>query len=133
LPAASEAIVVQPVYLFNLAAQHAHWATARQATITGNIANANTGGYTALDIEPFSAALDDASGLSMASTRPGHIDASGRTAEDSANFAVKDSGAPVTVDQQLMKADETNRAFSLDTAIMRAFHRMLLTSLRSGA
>ena len=36
---------LQPVYMFELAAQHARWATVRQAVITGNIANANTAGY----------------------------------------------------------------------------------------
>jgi flagellar basal-body rod protein FlgB len=122
---------VEPVYLFNLAAQHAHWASARQAAITGNIANANTNGYSALDIQAFSAALGDAAGVTMASTQPGHIDAGG--SGSAASFAVKDSGAPVVLEQELMKADQTNRAFSLDTAIVRAFHRMLIASLRSGA
>jgi flagellar basal-body rod protein FlgB len=124
---------LEPVYLFNLASQHAHWAAARQATITGNIANANTGGYSALDIQSFSSTLDDIAGLTMAHTDAGHIDVAGEAADQGATFEVKDSGAPVKVDRELMKADETNRAFSLDTAIMRAFHRMVLTSLRSGA
>ena len=31
-----------------------------------------------------------------------------------------------------MLADETNRAFSLDTSIVKAFHRMLMTAVRSG-
>jgi flagellar basal-body rod protein FlgB len=124
---------VEAVYLFNLASQHAHWAAVRQATITGNIANANTGNYSALDIQPFSAALDDVAGLTMAHTDSRHIDVAGEAADQGATFEVKDSGGPVKVDQELMKADETNRAFSLDTAITRAFHRMLLTSLRSGA
>ena len=32
-----------------------------------------------------------------------------------------------------MRADETSRGFSLDTSIVRAFQRMLLASVRSGA
>ena len=42
-----------PVYLFDLAARHTRWAEARQVAITGNIANANTSGYEAMDVEPF--------------------------------------------------------------------------------
>ena len=121
---------VSPVYVFDLAAQHARWATVRQAVITGNIANANTSGYTAEDITPFSAVLDDAAGVSMARTNPGHIDISG--ADNAATWEVKDSGGPVKLDTELMKADDTSRAFALDTSIVRAFHRMLMASVRSG-
>ena len=66
-----------PIYVFDLAAQHARWATVRQAVVTGNIANANTAGYTARDVEPFSAVLDsEATGsVAMAETNPGHISA----------------------------------------------------------
>jgi flagellar basal-body rod protein FlgB len=122
---------VEPVYLFNLASQHAGWAAARQATIAGNIANVNTNGYSALDIQSFSATLDDMAGVTMARTAPGHIDAGSDSA--ASTFEVKDTGTPVQIDRELMKADDTNRAFSLDTVIVRAFHRMLMTSLRSGA
>ena len=49
-----------------------------------------------------------------------------------ATGTTKDTGKPVAIDQQLMLSDETNRAFSLDTGIVKAFHRMLLTAVRSG-
>lgn len=126
--------MVDPIYMFNLAAQHARWATVRQAVITGNIANANTPGYDALDVQPFSAVLDTA-GLAMAETAPGHINVSGDDSGDAApnDWDVSSSGAPVALDREMMKADETNRAFALDTSVVRAFHRMLLASVRSGA
>lgn len=120
-----------PIYLLDLAAQHARWAAARQATITGNVANANTGGYTALEIEPFSASLDSAASFSLARTAPGHLDAG--AAGVGTGFAVEDSGAPVALDQELVKADDASNAFALDTTIMRAFQRMMLLSVRSGA
>ena len=53
------------------------WATVRQAVITGNIANANTAGYTAMDVEPFSAILDETSSVSLGRTQPGHLSVSG--------------------------------------------------------
>lgn len=126
-------MTVSPVYVLDLAAQHAQWAAVRQAVVTGNIANANTRGYTAREIEPFSAVLADTSTeMAMACTEPGHIDASGETSDGAPRtFDVKDTGNAVKLDSQLMEADATSRAFSLDTSIERAFHRMLMTAVRS--
>ena len=123
---------MQPVYLFTLASQHERWATVREAVLTSNIANANTTGYTAADIQPFSAVLDDTSQVTLARTEPGHLSASGDGSDPAVrDWQPKDTGQPVALDQQLMMADETNRAFSLDTGIVKAFHRMLLTAVRS--
>ena len=33
---------------------------------------------------------------------------------------------------ELVKADEINRSYALDMSIVRAFHRMLLASVRTG-
>ena len=46
------------MYLFEVAAQRAQWLSARQTAIADNVANANTPGYRALDIQPFSAVLE---------------------------------------------------------------------------
>ena len=42
-----------PVHLFGVLSQHNRWLSLRQATISGNIANANTPGYKGIDVEPF--------------------------------------------------------------------------------
>ncbi len=124
---------MQPIYMLTLAAQHARWATVRQAVITGNIANANTPGYVALDVEPFSAVLAETSGAKMAQTSPAHLSVDGTAGGDGARtWQVKESNTPVELDQQLMLADDTNRAFALDNAIVRAFHGMLMASVRTG-
>lgn len=126
---------MEAVYLFNIAHRHAEWATVRQATISGNVANANTPGYAARDIEPFSSVLDKTR-LTMAQTSPGHLDMQG--AEMRARSATADtwdvhhSGNSVSVDQELLKSAETNGAFSLTTSTIKAFHRMMMTSVRSG-
>ena len=122
---------MQPIYLFTLASQHERWATVRQAALTSNIANANTQGYSAVDIQPFSAVLDETAGVTMARTEPGHLSASGAAGDPAVrDWQPKVTGKPVALDQQLMLADETNRAFSLDTSIVKAFHHMLLTAVR---
>ncbi len=127
-------MTVTPVYVFDLAAQHARWATVRQAVLTGNIANANTAGYTAKDIAPFSAVLDSAAtgSVAMAETNPRHISTTGDSSGGERVWEATDTGKPVALDNELMRADETSRAFSLDTSVVRAFQRMLLASVRSG-
>lgn len=118
----------------DLAAQHAQWASARQATITGNIANANTANFTAQDIAPFSASLDkESASSSLMRTNARHLDVSGTSAADGTGYSTIDTGAPVSLDRELVKADDVNRSFALDTTIMRAFQRMMMLAVRSGA
>ena len=64
--------MVQPVNLFALASQQAKWLAARQSAVAGNIANVNTPGYGAVDIEPFERVLD-ARPVTLVSTQPNHI------------------------------------------------------------
>ena len=127
---------MNPVYLFDLAARHTRWAEARQATITGNIANVNTPGFEALDIEPFADVMDQTR-LTMAQTNAAHLGGTDSDAGEavkvspSESFDVTHSGNSVSIEQELVKADDVNRAFSLDVSVTRAFHRMLLTSVRT--
>nr|WP_306887575.1 flagellar basal body rod protein FlgB [Amorphus orientalis] len=126
---------MEPIHLFGLAGRHAEWAATRQATITANIANANTPGFEAKDIEPFESVLDKTS-LRMAATSQGHIGVGygptgGNEAREVDTWDVTHSGNSVRIDQELAKANETSRAFTLDTSIVRSFHRMIMTSLRS--
>ena len=86
---------MQPVYLFTLASQHERWATVRQAALTSNIANANTQGYTAVDIQPFSAVLDDTAQVTLARTEPGHLSASGESG-DRGGARLADEGRPTS-------------------------------------
>ncbi len=67
---------MNPVFLFNLASRQLQHLTARQAVISGNIANANTPGYRARDLTPFRDLLDKTM-LTMAATRAGHLESEG--------------------------------------------------------
>ena len=123
-----------PVYLFNVISQHNRWLSVRQATIAGNIANANTANYKAQDVEPFEAAMEQTR-LSMATTQPAHLstvaDAAPKTEvrkEDP--WEISHSGNSVSLEQELIKAGDVNRAFKLNAGVMKAFHRMLLSSTK---
>lgn len=128
---------MERLYLLDLAARNADWASVRQTTIASNIANANTPGYLAREVEPFSEVLDQTR-LAMAKTSSSHLDPTDAalrvdSAKQADDWSVSVSGNSVSLDQELIKAGEVNRAFSLDTSIMRSFQRMLLASVRSGS
>lgn len=127
---------MQPVTLFELATQQARWLSVRQSAVASNIANANTHGYRAVDAEPFEKVLDRAV-VSVRSTQPGHLGAAGGAGE---TFAVREqeyngpplpSGNTVQLESELMKAGEVRRSFELNTAIVKAFHRMMLMSTKA--
>lgn len=123
------------VYLFDLASRHAAWSSVRQATIAGNIANANTPGYRAAEVEPFSAILDKTH-LAEARTNAAHLSMSAPGAaqvkmDEADAWTVSDNGNTVSLDQQMAKAAEVSSGFTLNTSIVRSFHRMVLASVRT--
>jgi flagellar basal-body rod protein FlgB len=126
---------VQPLALFSFASQQAGWLSTRQATIASNVANANTPGYRAQDVQPFSAVLSHLQ-LSMATTAPGHIQpaslAGDRTkVKTSESWDVVHSGNSVNLEQEMMKAGEVNRAHALNVNIVRSFHQMLINAVKA--
>jgi flagellar basal-body rod protein FlgB len=125
------------LYLFSLASQNNQWLSTRQTLIAGNIANANTPGFKELDLQPFEAVLDS-TGLKMAATQPGHMKpeaaaiGGSSTADKGQTWDIYHSGNNVSLEQELLKAGEVNRAYSLNTSIMKSFNRMLLASSKGG-
>ncbi len=121
--------------IFSLASQQSDWLTVRQSTIAANVANANTPGYRAVDVQPFSAVMAHTQ-LSMAATNPGHIDFE-PTSANSAPVRPKDSwqvtysGNSVSLEQEMMKAGEVNRAYAMNVNIVRSFHQMLMSTVKS--
>jgi flagellar basal-body rod protein FlgB len=122
------------IYLFEVAAQKAQWLSARQTAIAGNVANANTPGYRALDIQPFSAVLDS-SPLEMASTDPAHLSSSQSQADTLREIEVQPSeqtlsGNTVNLEQQMINLGDVNRDYTMNANIRRAFHQLLLSALK---
>ena len=122
------------IQLFDVISRNNQWLSVRQSAIAGNIANANTPGYKALDVEPFEKTLESTR-LAMTSTQPGHMmdDAVKATAVDvrkSTSWETTHSGNSVSIEQELLNAGDVNRAYRLNTGIAKAFHRMLLASVK---
>ena len=106
---------MQPVTLFDLAAQQARWLSVRQSSVAGNIANVNTPGYRAADVEPFEKVLDSKH-VAIKATDPRHIS----TGIGGTNIAVRSeendavampSENSVVLETELMKAGEVRRMF----------------------
>jgi flagellar basal-body rod protein FlgB len=112
----------------------ARWLAVRQATVAQNVANANTPGYAALDVTPFKDVYDNYQ-VTMASTNPAHfggdtMDMSSISSKDTDPWEITHSGNSVGVEQQMLKANEVNRGYSLNTAIVKAFNQMMSASLK---
>lgn len=125
---------MEPVYLFDLASSHAQWLSLRQAAISSNVANANTPGFKGKDIEPFNKILDSKV-VPMAVTSPNHI-TTGSTMQSQGmrkekSWDVVHSGNSISVEQEMLKAGDVNRDYSLNTAIVKSFHRMFMNSTKS--
>lgn len=122
------------MFLFEVASRHMTWLAERQSVTASNIANANTPGYRAKDIEPFSTVLDGTS-LNMTATSPHHLSVANNAStvaatQSGASWDASHSGNNVSMEQELMKAGSTSRMMSLDVSLTRSFHRMLLASLK---
>jgi flagellar basal-body rod protein FlgB len=122
------------IYLLQLASQQAKWLTARQTMIANNIANANTPGYSATDIQPFSDVLDQTQ-IAMATTNPAHItpaaeEFTATSSSDSQSWDTTVSGNSVSLEQEMMKEGDINRSYTMNNNIKRVFHQMMLSVLK---
>jgi flagellar basal-body rod protein FlgB len=114
--------------VFALAEKRLAWIGQRQSVLAQNIANANTPGYAARDIRPFSEILADqthqaegngsspTSGLAASSTGPA---ASGRSLD----------GNAVVLDEQLEKVAETDTAHQLATNLYKKYVSLFKTAI----
>lgn len=126
---------MDPIHLFELAGRQARWLSTSQAVIASNVSNASTPGYRAQAVQPFSEVLDRTQ-LQLASTDPGHLALDPRQAQAAAigeetPWEVTESGNSVSLEQELIKSGDVNRSYALNTGIVKSFHAMLMSAVRS--
>lgn len=119
---------MQPMQLFNLAFRQNEWLAQRQSVISSNIANANTPGYKAKDVESFDDAMRTS--VPMAATNPQHFaspefDAVRDQDNGPGQAEVLVSGNDVNLEQEFLKSNDVMRSYTLNTQIMKTFDRML--------
>jgi flagellar basal-body rod protein FlgB len=125
---------MEPVNFFSIASQQNRWLSVRQSVVAQNIANSNTPGYKAMDVEPFEAILNE-TGVAMRRTQANHLTPQGADGSDAAttekaDWEVVHSGNSVILEEQMLKAGEIGGAYARNTGVMKTFHRMLMASSR---
>ncbi len=119
---------MQPMQLFDLAFRKNEWLAQRQSVISSNVANANTPGYKAHDVESFDDVMR--SSVPMAATSPGHFassefEAVGNHDNGDSQAGVLVSGNDVNLEQEFLKSNEVMQGYTLNTQIMKTFDSML--------
>ncbi|MVO17907.1 FlgB family protein [Parasedimentitalea huanghaiensis] len=123
--------------VFKLANAMATHAGTRQALVSQNIANADTPGYHAKDIKPFSEVFDDDSQQgTMRASRHNHLNGS---SGQGMNWTVSESGAgtdpndnSVSIESEILKGVEVKRQHDKALAIYKSSMNVLRASLGRG-
>jgi flagellar basal-body rod protein FlgB len=119
--------------LFDLAEKRLVWTAQRQSVLAGNIANANTPGFQARDVQSFASVLSGAGSVEPMRTQPGHMAGTVPTGLASLTSdppkARSLDGNTVALDQQLTKVADTETTQSLVTSIWKKYTAMFNMAL----
>ena len=122
--------------LLTLASRQRLWLAAKQSTVAENIANVTTPAFKAREVEPFETYVaSEVSGAPMQTSHARHLKAGSGSpvvnveAGDDGGL-VTHSGNTVVVEDQLMKAGDIKRDYSLNVSVSQAFRRMLMMGLK---
>ena len=121
--------------IFQIAHGMATHASARQAVIASNIANADTPGYKARDIAPFALNANFGSGSSsLRSTRDGHLDAVNPGTMRFQSFDRPDGLSPnensVSLETELVEAAQVQKSHELALTVYQSALGILRSSVR---
>lgn len=132
---------LRKIPLFEMMTRHLQWLGARQQLIAENIANADTPGYKPRDLKPqnFRAMVGGAiAPLAPVETSPLHLagfapGASGMPSEHEKHpIETTLSGNAVTMEQELMKANQTATYYELTTNLYRKHIALIKDALGRG-
>jgi len=115
----------------------ARHAAARQAAIAGNVANADTPGYRARDVAPFSETYRaEQDGRGLRATRAGH---SGAMTETAGDYRIIDrpgfsapNGNTVSLETEMMNATEVRHQHEMALTVYQSAMNILRTALGRG-
>lgn len=116
--------------ILSMASAMAKYAARRHQVLAQNIANADTAGYQAKDLEPFADAYSRSTS-SVSETR--EAGDNWRVVVSSAAGSVSPNGNSVSLDDQMMRSVEAQQAHEAATAIYKKTIDILRLSLGRGA
>jgi len=106
------------INLFHLASRRLQWLSDRQKAVSENIANADTAGYRAREVEGFDSYLSS-------TEKAGDLrDAEVREVEDT--WAESISGNNVVMEEQILYAADTAGQYKLASNLYRKAHEMVM-------
>ncbi len=109
--------------LLENASRLTHYAGARHSVIGENIANADTPGYLARDLQPFT--LEDTGRTAMRATRAEHISATSANADgflaraEASGDTLSANGNSVSLEDQMLRSADAQRQHRLATSVYR--------------
>lgn len=120
-----------------VAERRLHWLEQRQSVLAQNIANANTPGYQARDLKPFTAVLASAAQLPPATLSTGAAPmAAGSAPAAAAVDRAVDERAPdgnaVSIDEQAVKVAETDTSHQLALDLYKKYVGLFRLALGRG-
>jgi flagellar basal-body rod protein FlgB len=119
--------------LFDLAEKRLVWTAQRQSVLAANIANANTAGFQARDVQSFESVLAGSGAIEPARTQAAHM--AGTTPTGLASLITDRpksralDGNTVSLDQQLTKVADTETTQGLVTSIWKKYMGMFSMAL----
>lgn len=120
--------------VLDLATQRMKWLQSRESVLAGNVANANTPGYSARDVPQFQGVLQNHLAVSLTRTDPGHITAASlqsSAAHVAGNTSI--DGNQVNVESELEKIASTNDQQRLATNTYSTYMSMFSLALGSSS
>jgi len=126
---------MNPVYLSKLLTLQSQWLTSRQGVTASNVANANTPAYQAHDIQPFEDVLRSTSEALTRSSPLHQGDANPDTfqLQPEMGWETAHSGNSVSLEQQLLRAGETSRAYRFNINLDKAFGRLMDLAIKGSS
>ncbi len=119
--------------LFDLAEKRLVWTAQRQSVLAANIANSNTPGFQARDVQSFESLMAGKGSIEPVRTQPAHLP--GTVAGGLASVITDPSktrsldGNGVSLDQQLTKVADTETTQALVTTIWKKYMGMFSMAL----
>lgn len=106
--------------IFQLASRRLHWLSARQSVISENIANADTAGFKAREVQSFDSYLDKAARKNALPVP--------EILEQADSWSSTLSGNNVVLEEQTIKATDTAAQYRMATNLYRKAYQMLLAA-----
>ncbi|NDV50811.1 flagellar basal body protein [Salipiger sp. PrR003] len=118
--------------VFQTASQRMHHLSVRQEVISENIANSDTPGYEARDVQSFSDYVSGARTHGLAATNPRHI-SSGRAGdvavEEVNSWGTSPNGNSVILEEETIKSADTADNYMLASMIYSKANSMLRSAI----